>query len=123
MPQENQINYVEFPAKDLPQTKTFFNALFGWTFTDWGEAYCSFNDGQLDGGFYQADTAMATANGSALIVFYANDLESMVDKVKVVGGRIVQPIFSFPGGRRFHFSDPNGNEFAIWSDQGMETGD
>lgn len=114
---ENRINYIEIPAIDLPKTKAFFSALFGWEFVDYGPSYCSFNDGYLDGGFYQTDQVMTSAKGSALIVFYARDLEAWEAKVQELGGRIVRSTFSFPGGRRFHFADPNGNEFAIWSDQ------
>ncbi len=117
MNEENQINYVEMPSTDLTATKSFFTAMFGWEFQDWGPDYCSFNDGRLDGGFFRSDKVASTEQGSALIVFYANDLEASAERVKANGGSIVKDIFSFPGGRRFHFADPTGNEFAIWSDR------
>nr|WP_298169745.1 VOC family protein [uncultured Pseudomonas sp.] len=114
-----KINYVEFPAKDLQATKAFFTSAFGWTFVDYGPEYCAFSGQGLDGGFYQAGLAASVANGSALIVFYSERLEETLGKVESAGGRVVKPIFAFPGGRRFHFVEPSGNEFAVWSDVGV----
>jgi predicted enzyme related to lactoylglutathione lyase len=112
-----KINYVEFPAKDLPATKLFFAAVFGWSFTDHDPDYIAFsNDGSIDGGFFRSDQTVSTDNGSALIVFYSKDLEQTQTKIQAAGGSIIKPIFPFPGGRRFHFGDPNGNEYAVWSD-------
>jgi len=111
-----KINYVEFPAKDMAATKTFFNTVFGWNFADYGPEYMSFSNEGLNGGFFQSDLVVSTANGSALIVFYSEGLEETQAKIESAGGSIVKPVFSFPGGRRFHFSDPNGNEYAVWSD-------
>ena len=111
-----KINYVEFPARDIEATKTFFIQAFGWTFTDYGPEYTAFADQGLDGGFFKSDLAASTKNGSALIVFYSQDLETTQSKIKSAGGSIIKPIFAFPGGRRFHFEDPSGNEFAAWSD-------
>lgn len=116
MNRENTIDYIEIPASDLPKTKAFFSELFGWTFEDYGPEYCSFNDGRVEGGFFKSDTTVSTRSGSVLVVFYRADLEAAAIAVEKAGGQIVEPIFSFPGGRRFHFSDPNGNEYAIWSD-------
>lgn len=106
-----RIDYIEFPATRMDATKTFYADLFGWKFTDYGPEYTSFEDGRIAGGF-------AAAEGQkTLIVIYADDLETMEKKVAGAGGKIVKPIFSFPGGRRFHFLDPNGNELAVWSDK------
>jgi len=118
MPEHEKINYVELPAKDLPKTKDFFTAAFGWSFTDYGAEYTSFADEGLDGGFFQSEHVATTDNGGALIVFYSKRLEETQTKIKNAGGIIVQQTFSFPGGRRFHFTDPNGNEYAVWSDIG-----
>lgn len=118
MKRHEKINYVEFPAGDLEATKAFFSQVFGWTFTDYGPEYTAFSNEGLDGGFYQSTLVASASKGSALIVFYSEDLEGTLAKVENGGGAILQPIFSFPGGRRFHFSDPNGNEFAVWSDNG-----
>lgn len=115
-----KLNYVEFPACDLVATKAFFVKAFKWEFTDFGPEYTAFNNGGLDGGFYQAELANSTEEGGALLVFYSKDLEATYDKVELAGGRIVKPIFEFPGGRRFHFCEPSGNEFAVWSDTGIE---
>lgn len=111
-----KINYVEFPAKDIEQTKAFFGTVFGWSFVDYGPEYTTFSNEGIDGGFFKSDLSASTENGSALIVFYSKDLEKTLSKIEAAGGTIIKPIFSFPGGRRFHFGDPNGNEYAVWSD-------
>ena len=116
MNQHEKINYVEFPAKDLAGTKTFFQSVFGWSFTDYGPEYTAFENQGLDGGFFQSDLASSTEKGAGLIVFYSNQLEATLAKVQKAGGSILRPIFSFPGGRRFHFTEPSGNEFAVWSE-------
>jgi predicted enzyme related to lactoylglutathione lyase len=110
-----KINYVEFPAKDLPATKAFYSAVFGWSFTDYGPEYTAFLDEGLDGGFFQSDLSASSEQGGALIVLYSEDLEATQSNVERAGGAISKEIFSFPGGRRFHFCDPNGNELAVWS--------
>ena len=116
MLEHEKINYVEFPANDIAACKTFFKQAFGWSFTDYGPDYTAFSDQGLDGGFYKANLKSDSRQGSALIVFYSNNLEATEKNVEKAGGQIVKPIFDFPGGRRFHFTDPNGNEFAVWSD-------
>jgi len=119
MNRHEKINYVEFPSNDLVATKAFFLSVFGWIFTDYGPEYIAFSDEGLDGGFYKSDLSVSTENGTALIVFYSNDLESTLLKITNAGGSIMKPVFTFPGGRRFHFGDPNGNEYAVWSDVGV----
>lgn len=111
-----KINYVEFPAKDLNATKAFFEAAFCWTFQDFGPEYTAFNNQGLDGGFFKADTASTQANGGALIVLFSSNLESTQQKIKTAGGIITQDVFEFPGGKRFHFTEPSGNEFAVWAE-------
>ncbi len=111
-----KINYVEFSAKDLPATKAFFESVFDWSFVDYGPEYTAFSDQGVDGGFFQSDLASSTQNGAALVIFYSNQLESTLAKVEKSGGTIIRPIFSFPGGRRFHFTEPSGNEFAVWGE-------
>lgn len=113
MSAENRIDYVEIPVTDLKRTREFFSSLFGWSFQEWGDDYMSFNDGRLDGGFRRS-TEPAPTTG-VLLVFYSEDLERDVDRVIDLGATISQDIFSFPGGRRFHFVDPVGTEYAIWS--------
>ena len=113
MSAENQIDYVEIPVTDLNRAREFFSSMFGWSFEEWGDEYMSFNDGRLDGGFRLANEP-APSSG-VLLVFYSENLERDVDRVKALGATISQEIFAFPGGRRFHFIDPVGNEFAIWS--------
>ncbi len=104
------IFYVEFPAADLPATKQFYNQVFGWSFQDYGPEYVAFEDGQLSGGFYQAAGVQARL---PLVVLWADKLEATQAAVEAAGGLISTPIFAFPGGRRFHFTDPNGNELAV----------
>jgi uncharacterized protein len=111
---DRRIDYIEFPATDIAATKHFYSEVFGWKFEDYGPDYTSFHDGRLAGGFAKA--AQARPAGP-LIVIYAADLAGMETKVKAAHGNIVKPIFAFPGGRRFHFTDPNGNELAVWSDK------
>jgi predicted enzyme related to lactoylglutathione lyase len=116
MPQsdhDRRVDYVEFGATDLTAIKAFYTKAFGWKFTDYGPDYVAFKDGRLNGGF---TTESKPGRGGALVVLYANDLESLEGAVRKAGGKIVKPIFSFPGGRRFHFTDPSGNELAVWSE-------
>ncbi len=116
MSNHHKINYVEFPSKDLPSTKSFFLNAFGWSFEDYGPEYTAFTGEGLDGGFFKSDIAAQTSNGSALVVLYSENLEQSVQSVQDAGASVIKPIFSFPGGRRFHFQEPGGNEVAIWSD-------
>lgn len=116
MPQHEKINYVEFPATNIEQTKAFFSEVFGWRFTDYGPDYTAFANAGLDGGFYRSEQSSSTENGSALVVLYSKQLEITQNNIEKAGGTIVKPIFSFPGGRRFHFCDPSNNEFAVWSE-------
>lgn len=117
MAQDDQkIDYVEFPASDLDAVQVFYERAFGWEFTDYGPEYRAFTDGKLDGGFRNASVVASTSTGSALVILYARNLEATREKVVTAGGRIVEDIFSFPGGRRFQFADPHGNELAVWSD-------
>lgn len=113
MSAENRIDYVEIPVTDMKKARAFFEAMFNWTFQDWGDDYMSFNDGRLEGGFCRASEA-APATG-VLVVFFSADLERDFERVQELGATISKPVFSFPGGRRFHFVDPTGTEYAIWS--------
>src|SRR5438552_14822128 len=110
---ENRIDYIELPVTDMARTKQFYGAVFGWTFEDYGPDYTSFCDGRLAGGFTQQRPAPALG---LLLVIYSTDLTTMQKKITEAGGTIVKETFSFPGGRRFHFTDPSGNELAVWSD-------
>ena len=115
---ERQIDYIEIPVTDPAKARDFFAALYGWSFEDWGPDYISFNDGRLDGGFRRAEEP-APATG-VLVIFFSSELERDRDRVVELGGTISQDIFSFPGGRRFHFLDPGGNEYAIWAEVPMD---
>ena len=113
--QHNSINYIELPMVKNAETKTFYNQVFGWEFTDWGPNYISFSGAEVDGGFNGEDDAHISSPG-VLVVLYANDLNQKLEDVVRSGGEITRPIFEFPGGKRFHFRDPNGNELAVWSE-------
>lgn len=111
---DRAIDYIEFSAPDLAAIKKFYGTVFDWKFQDWGDEYMAFSDGRVDGGFARGD---AKPDRGALVILYASNLEGLQQKVLQSGGVITKDIFSFPGGRRFHFADPAGNELAIWSDQ------
>lgn len=115
MSKHEKLDYLEYPARDLSATKAFFHRVFGWIFTDYGPDYTAFDRQGLEGGFYRSDLASTTASGAALSVFYSEDIQQTLDKVVAAGGQVNKPIFDFPGGRRFHFIEPSGNEFAVWA--------
>lgn len=112
--ENNHINYIELKAKDLNVIKTFYTKVFHWTFTDFGPNYTAFSNSGLEGGFEQSDDIVV--NGT-LVVLYHDKLDIIKRKIIDAQGQISQDIFSFPGGRRFHFVDPSGNELAVWSDK------
>ncbi|MBI5770071.1 MAG: VOC family protein [Verrucomicrobia bacterium] len=108
-----RLDYVEFASRDIAAARKFFTAAFGWTFTDYGPDYTSFADGRMTGGFYSAPGTPAKTN--PMIVIFALNLEAAEARVKSAGGTITKPGFEFPGGRRFHFTEPSGLELAVWS--------
>ncbi|WP_043307822.1 VOC family protein [Pseudomonas sp. ML96] len=116
MHQHHGINYLEIPCRQLEASKQFFAQVFGWTFTDYGPDYSCFIGAGIDGGFYRSPQAFFSDNGCALIVLYSADLNASQNAVEAAGGRILKPVFAFPGGRRFHFADPSDNEYAVWSE-------
>lgn len=107
-----RIDYVEFAVSDIARSKAFYGAAFDWTFTDFGDEYCEFNDGRMTGGFHTQD---APRPGGPLVVLYADDLGDAQARVEAAGGTITKAVFEFPGGRRFQFTDPDGYELAVWT--------
>jgi len=107
---DHHINYIELISNDLEKTKQFYGNCFGWSFTDWGDTYISIDNAGIDGGF-ELGTPI---HGTTRVILLSDDLEQSLETVTKHGATIVQDIFSFPGGRRFHFTDPSGNELAIW---------
>jgi len=105
------INYIEFKSKDLRKTKQFYTEAFGWEFTDYGPTYTAFSNSMVEGGFELTEEPIT--NG-VLVVLRDENLESTKENLVALGAKISVDIFSFPGGRRFHFLDPSGNELAIW---------
>ncbi len=112
--QDRRVDYIEFPSTNMEETKKFYATVFGWEFVDYGPDYMSFADGRLNGGFRLEPFV---TSGGPLVVIYATHLEDIGAAIRANGGQIVMEIFEFPGGRRFHFTDPSGNELAVWSDQ------
>ncbi len=112
--QDRRVDYIEFLTKDIEETKKFYSGVFDWEFTDYGPDYTSFRDGRLAGGFSMAPEVQT---GGPLVVIYSTNLAEVEARIGECGGQIVRAIFEFPGGRRFHFTDPSGNELAVWSDQ------
>ena len=117
MPADQRIDYIEFPSADFAAFETFYTKTFGWSFTDYGPEYRAFNDGHLDGGIFPSELRSKTDKGAALVILYAENLEATREQIMANGGTICREIFSFPGGRRFQFLDPHGNELGVWSDK------
>ncbi len=116
MNKHEKISYVELPSTNIEETRKFFTQVFGWSFQEFGSEYIAFSDQGINGGFYKSDLSSLTRNGAALIVFYSESIKATQEKIEQAGGSILKPAFSFPGGFRFHFLEPGGNEFAVWSE-------
>ncbi|WP_274425027.1 VOC family protein [Chelativorans sp. YIM 93263] len=109
---DRQIDNIEFNVSDIGRSRAFYGQAFGWTFTDYGPTYCEFTDGRLTGGL---TTGKPVKPGGPLVILYADDLAETQRRLEEAGAKIVKPVFAFPGGRRFHFQDPDGYELAVWS--------
>ncbi|MGD8784782.1 MAG: VOC family protein [Thioalkalispiraceae bacterium] len=116
-PRENTINYLELPVHDIAASKDFFSNLFGWKFVDYGPDYSCFHGAGIDGGFYTSAQYGFRSEGGPLIVFYYYDIDRIKAKITALSGKIIKDTYAFPGGRRFHFTDVNDNEYAIWTDK------
>jgi predicted enzyme related to lactoylglutathione lyase len=109
----HSIDYIEFDVTDVAKAKTFYASAFGWAFTDYGPDYCGIKgEGREVGGFRKVDSVRT---GGPLVVLFSKDLEASLRAVKEAGGKVLKEPFSFPGGRRFEFADPSGNELAVWA--------
>jgi len=117
MSRERRIDYVEFASADPAASRAFFEKVFGWSFVDYGGDYTAFDDGRLQGGFFRGQPQRASDTGAPLLVLYADRLAPIEAAVRDAGGEIVRPVFSFPGGSRFQFVEPGGNELAVWSER------
>lgn len=114
MSKHNKIDYVELPASDMQATQLFFEQTFDWSFNHYGPDYMDCLDSPIGIGFYRAELQSVAAQGGALVTLYSDDLEATLAQVKQNGGQITEEIFSFPGGQRFQFKEPSGNEFGVW---------
>ncbi len=106
-----RLDYVELPAKDMAASRAFYESAFGWSMTQFAPTYAATTSGDTDIGL-QAD--QSEQPGAPLPVIQVEDVEAALAAVTSAGGRILKPIYPFPGGRRFHFADPSGNELAAW---------
>lgn len=111
----NALNYIELPSTNNVEMKAFYGKAFRWTFQDWGETYVAIHGAGVEGGFDQASGDRQPSNQGALVILYSEDLKASEMAVRDAGGEISVPPYSFPGGQRFHFTDPSGNELAIWT--------
>lgn len=118
---DQRIDYVEFSVGDIARSRAFYGTVFGWSFKDYGPSYCEFSDGRMTGGFALGGDGnpggTIKAAGGPLVILFASDLEATLQRMQGAGGKVAKPIFTFPGGRRFHFADPDGYELAVWSDK------
>jgi predicted enzyme related to lactoylglutathione lyase len=114
MRRDGKLDYLEMPGGDLSALKAFYAEVFGWRFVDYGPDYAAYDEG-LEGGFY-AGIGGAGEAAAPLPVLFSTNLEATLAKVQAAGAPITRPVFTFPGGRRFHFRDPAGNELAVWAD-------
>jgi uncharacterized protein len=108
---KHRINYVELPSANLAAARAFYETAFGWRTTDYGPDYAATTTGDVDLGLDASSDCKITA---PLTVIETDDLAASEQSVIAAGGRIVVPVFAFPGGRRFHFTDPDGHELAVW---------
>lgn len=113
----HKFNYIEFPVRDMAATKAFYGTVFGWSFVDYGPDYAGISGAGIDGGFDANAGTRGPSDQGALVILHSDDVEASEAAIRKAGAEISVPIFSFPGGRRFHFKDPNGNEVGVWSSE------
>lgn len=114
-PRHHTIGYVELAAPDLNESKAFYAEAFGWAFNDYGADYAGIRAGDGDGEAGGLNPRRAAGSGLPLVIIYSDDLDATVESVRLAGGQITEEPYEFPGGRRFHFADPGGNELAAWA--------
>ncbi|MEX2528593.1 MAG: VOC family protein [Gemmatimonadota bacterium] len=114
-PEHHEINYIEFVVTDMEEAQRFYTAAFDWAFTDYAPTYAGIQrrQGGEAGGLRVGEEV---TQGGPLVILYSRDLEDTLRRVREAGGEITVEPFDFPGGRRFHFRDPSGNELAVWSE-------
>lgn len=117
MQESTKLNYVEFASLNLGLSKSFFESAFGWHFTDYGDTYTAFSHSGLDGGIFASERVLKAESGAPLLVLYSHNITEAQKGVENAGGTITKPLFDFPGGCRFHFVEPGGNELAVWSEK------
>ena len=116
MSHHHRIDYIEISVSDLKRARTFYEAAFGWSFQEYGPAYAGIQgEGREVGGLCVVEELSAQPSSAPLVILYSDELEGSVRAVRDAGGTITQPIYAFPGGRRFHFADTEGNQLAVWS--------
>lgn len=110
----HHFNYIELPTTNMSDMKAFYTAVFGWDYVDYGPDYAAIIGAGIEGGF-DANSDRTPSRDGGLIVIYSDDIAASLEAVTVAGGDISIPIFTFPGGKRFHFIGPSGNELAVWT--------
>ena len=113
--QHHTLHYIEMPANSLGEMKAFYSKAFGWTFTDYGPSYAAFHGAGVEGGFDESREYIAPQPAGVFVILYSDDLKATETTIIDAGGKIFKPTYSFPGGRRFHFHDPSGNELGVWT--------
>lgn len=111
------IDYVELSVTDMAAAQRFYATAFGWRFTDYGPEYAGFTTPGMSREAGGMTVSAQVTRGGPLVILFSTDLEASLRAVKEAGGRITTEPFEFPGGRRFHFADPSGNELAVWSEK------
>ena len=111
----HSIDYIELAARDLPAAKAFYAEAFGWEFNDYGPDYAGIRSADGDGEVGGINPAGDPGPGGPLVLLYSDDLDATVEAVKQAGGTVTNGPYEFPGGRRFHFTDPSGNELGVWA--------
>jgi uncharacterized protein len=109
------IDYIELMVSDLAEAKAFYGSAFGWTFNDYGPAYAGIRSPDGEGEVGGLNPARGPQRGGPLVLLYSDDLDGSVSAVEAAGGEVVEGPYEFPGGRRFHFTDPSGNELGVWA--------
>jgi predicted enzyme related to lactoylglutathione lyase len=112
--EHHAIDYIEITVTDVAAAKAFYAAAFDWTFNDYGPGYAGIQGSAREQGGLAQGTPV---RGGPLVVLFSTDLDATVAKVRAAGGTITKMPFEFPGGRRFQFLDPAGNELGVWAER------
>lgn len=116
MSRHHSIDYIEFPARNLSESKSFYADAFGWEFNAYGDAYAGIRGAEPDAEMGGISAAWPDNDAQPLVILFSDDLDATLETVRAAGGRIIAEPYDFPGGRRFEFEDPNGHHLAVWAE-------